>query len=604
VAGTYAKIDASDQIERACRRALELAPSNKAAFVLLAELLGRRGDLKELSDLFEGRIGQVDDPEELTRLLMVQSDLLRQLGENDASASSLETVLLVDGSNRDALKARSVFDVADGRWNAAVNSLVEWAEQADEDERRLSLWRAAEAILDHGGDPKRAIDVLRLLVAVDDREPDTYRRLVLAARRAGEWDEAAGALAKLAELTPDPEERLCAFRSEGMIRHRLTGDALGASHAWEQVISARPHDIEAISALVELGGDARRERIVDDLSRVVMSQVAQDPTDGEPLRSLLLLRTLGNDPDGALCTLRVIDALGEASDEDLEYLSVLGAQAPAAPGRPLDAKGVSLLVHPDQTGIAEQLLLLLAPILHKVYAADISALRLGRPIKDKGGDLLVAKVRSAAELFGVSGVAIRRSDEPSVTITSVQGTEPTIAVGQQHMGHFSEEETFLLGRSMWHIRAGTSFLANRPETQIRAFHDAATKEGFRDFKPSELRLGVDMLQKELHRSLPRRSRRPLAEIATQMARADEDTLLAWCRGAKASSDRAGLLLSGNVAAALMSIVPGWRGDDRSKRASSLQRVRGSDAARQLLLFAVSNEYLALRREVGLATESW
>jgi len=466
------------------------------------------------------------------------------------------------------------------------------------------LWQASEGLLERADEPQRAVEVLRLLGGVNDRNPDTYRRLAQAARRAGEWGEAANALSKLAELSTDPEERINALTAEGKIRQRLINDLNGASHAWAQVIQAHPRDIEAIEALVDTVGESRREPMIRDLREGTMKLLGEDPTDPAALRALAQLHRLGNNPDGVMCVLRVLDALGALSNEEQEQLRVCTSQAPSQAQRPLTQQGRELIRHPAETGVVEQLHLLLIPILYKVFAVDGSALKLGRPLKGSDGDLLIERIRRASEVFGISNIVIRRSDEPNVTTRPVQAAEPTIAVGPLPTGRLDPTEVFVLGQAIWHVWTQTAFLVQRTEMEVRALQDAAMKEGTRDYQPSERRLGVEALQREVHRHLPRRSRRPLAEITAQMARLDDATVRGWYHAVKAGADRAGLLLSGSVTASLISLIPGWRGADETQRANSLDRIRSNTPARELLFFAVSKDYLTLRREVGLALQNW
>jgi hypothetical protein len=244
------------------------------------------------------------------------------------------------------------------------------------------------------------------------------------------------------------------------------------------------------------------------------------------------------------------------------------------------------------------------PVLSKVYAADYAALKLGRPLKPRGADLLIERLRSAAEVFGIEQVTVRRSAESNLSIAAVPASEPTFAVGAQQGADLMNDTKFVLGRAAWHALAGTSAFAQRTETQMRALHDAALKEADKDYQPQERRLGVDTLQRDIHRALPRRLRRPLTELAATLVSFDEESWLRWCRAVKLSADRAGLLLSGDVTAALYVLVPGWHGADAAQRAQSIPRVQATAVARELLIYALSDEYLSLRRDVGLAAQSW
>jgi tetratricopeptide (TPR) repeat protein len=592
----------AERTELACRRALALEPAQPEAFGLLMALLRERGDKAAQIELLERRTGVVDEPTELVAMLVAQAGLHRDLNQFGEAAGCLETAVLVDPSNREALRGRGIMDHDAGRYVAAVSSLGEWAPTANEEVRRQIHWRRAELLDQKLDDPEFATQPLLELVNLGDIHPDTYRRLIHVARRAKAWDVAALAAGRLADSTGDDEERLDALRAQGILLQSFVKDGPRALEAWKRVIEVRPNDVRAIEALMDLTPPEQRAELTNSLTAFLQVRLRVNPTEAKLLRTLAKVRALGGSRDGLFCTLQVLDALGQATDQEVQELRNLQALAPPGPQRPLTPDGIARIRHPEQSGLAEQLHQLIAPLLSKVYAADAQALRLGKAQRPRGADLLVERCQNAGEVFGIQQLVLKRSEDPAITIVAVPESEPTIAMGPQLGPDLPAEGRFLLGRAVWHLLAGTSAFAQRTETQIRALHDAAIKEGNRDFQPTERRLGVDALQREIHRNLPRRLRRPLSELAAQLAHADEESMLRWCRAVKLSSDRAGLLLAGDLRAALPVIVPGWTDTDSAQRARLVPRVEESTTARDLFVFALSDDYLNLRREVGLAIE--
>ncbi len=596
--------DEGARVEGACRRALDIEPEHRRAFRLLLDILGARGDRVAQLELLERRTGAVDEPAELVALLMVQAGLHRDLQQHEDAAGCLETAILVDPDNVEALRARAALDIHDRRWTGAAVSLEAWAEKAGDEEQRIVRWRASELLEHELDNPVSAMDPLLALVEGGDEHPDTYRRLLYIARRAKAWRIAARASGRLAELTDDDDERLDAFRVHGKILGDLAGEPAAARLVWQSLVTARPDDLEAIEKLLELTDPAERDATLRSIAAHVHGRLRSDPTDPRLIRVVVKLQSLFGSNDGQLCALQVLEALGQLDASEGERLRELRSFAPPGPQRPISPDTVAMLRHPDQTGLAETLVQLLGPVLHKIFGADVSALKLGRPLRARGGDLLVERLEAAAEVFGVERLVVRRSSEEFVSIVPVPALEPTMAVGPSQTGDMPPETRFAVGRALWHILQGTAALAVRTESQIRAFHDAATKEGVRDFQPRERRLGVDVIQREIHRAIPRRMRRPLADLANRLAQTEEDRLLRWCNAMKVSADRAGLLLAGDVSAALAAIVPGWHGADAAQRAASVDRVRASSTARELLVFALSEDYVNLRQTIGLAAENW
>lgn len=593
-----------ERLELACRRAMALDPSQVHPFSVLIKRLGEQGEREEQIDLLDRRMGAVDEPTELVTLLVAQAGLYRDLGRNADASGCLETALLVDSENLEAHRARAALDVADQRWTAAAESLEAWATATDGEERRIVRWRAAELIDQQLGNPISALDPLLSLEKDGDHDPETFRRLLYTARRAKLWSVAVRAAGRVADLTDDDHEELESIRLQAMLYESPIGDQAAARTSWMALVSKRPQDVQAMERLIELSPEAERAPTLSGLSAHLNAQLRSEPASAEVLRAVLKMRQLAGSVDGELCVLRVLDALGLADLSEQERLEAMTKHLSTVAQRPLSAESFSRIKHPDQTGFGESLHILLAPVLHKIYAADASAMSLGRPLKPRGAELLVERLRGAAEVFGLDKIVIRPSSSDEVAIVAVPASEPTLAVGPRPGGELSASERFALGRAVWHALQATAPYAQRTESQIRALHDAAIKEADRSFEPSERRLGVEALQREIHRHLPRKARKSLNELAAKMVRADEAPLRQWCRAVKASADRAGLLFAGDVAAALHWLVPGWRGDDAAQRAASVDRVVAHLPARELLLFALSEDYLELRQEIGLALESW
>jgi tetratricopeptide (TPR) repeat protein len=593
-----------ERAERASRRALELDSGQSLAFQHIMKLLSEKDDREGQAALVEARVAAVDEPVQLVALLVLQASLSCELSQFEQAYRCLDTAVLIDSRNVAALRARAVLAAELRRWDVAATSFVALGQHTKGEERREAWWHGADIFARHLKKPDQAVELLQGLLRAEGADPETFRRILAVAQQTFDWEVVDWAAGQLARCTDDPSEKAEALRLQAHIQQQIHGDLEAARQAWERVLSAQPSDLQGIERLVSLVSDEERKDVLARLKAPVMSFLRSEPTSATGLRALLLLHRSEGSHDGAFVVLQVLDALGLASESEGQDLRRYQCQAPTEPQRPLSSQGVALLRHPDQTGPAQALQEAIAPILHKIFSGEISALSLGRALRSRGKNVLVERVRSLAEVFGCARMKICPVPDPAVSFVPVQAADGYLAVGPEVEPSFSGQAVFHLGRAAWHAQQGTAVWAHRTASQVRAFHDAVMKECDPSFSPTERRLGVDSLQREVHRYLARRLRRTVVDLVPSLSQAPEVQLEGWGRAVKASADRAGLLLVGSVHVALEAMLPGWREARQDKPETLIDRTRSHGAARELLLFALSEDFLRLRREVGLATAGW
>jgi hypothetical protein len=97
-------------------------------------------------------------------------------------------------------------------------------------------------------------------------------------------------------------------------------------------------------------------------------------------------------------------------------------------------------------------------------------------------------------------------------------------------------------------------------------------------------------QRQLQKEMPRRVRKILPQLATQVRDYGQDTLRFY-RAATSSLDRMAALAAGDVSWVLT--------PDAANRGRAAASVEGQERARRLLSFVLSPTYLALRDALGM-----
>jgi len=202
-------------------------------------------------------------------------------------------------------------------------------------EARVRLGGELAALIGARGDPERALDVLRPLIAERPSDPVLLNEILALSRQAGDKERQVEALGRLSEVTSEPGERLDFLRQVAELLEEM-GDELRAFSRWKEVLELEPDDMGALAALerdAEHRGDyealvsllARRASIasmVDDVRRIRLR------------RATVLEQRLGR-ADEARAEL---EALTAATGDNLSVLRVLadlnerlGAPLRAAP---------------------------------------------------------------------------------------------------------------------------------------------------------------------------------------------------------------------------------------------------------------------------------
>jgi len=594
-------------------RILAQAPDDEDAVEALTSLHREADDLEALDRLMGHRIGRASAADRIT-LLLERAELRRAEGEDGvAAARDLLRVLDLDGDHPEALQSLATLYATDGNLDQALTLFRRLSTGLQDDAQRRELMERVVGILkDAGG---RDEDVLRtyqdyLVESPDDEEVlHKVSELQLA---MGNHEQAVQALERLAKLQPDAEGRGKNLRRIADIAWRQLEQPTRALEALTRALAGDPLDLDLVRDIMQLHREVNDEASVEQLLERVQADIreamANNPMSVDLVKKLAAVSEWREDQYTLMATLGVLATLRAASDEeDILFLRALKKVAFKPKPDALEAGG-GALIHPGarlEHGRIWQLAGVAVPAFlppGKV-PANVSAfgLKKGDRVDRRSASQVTGRIDRIAAALGVSdSFDIYLSSKDPDLVAGIAGPVPTLIVGHSVVSELTAARRFRLGRALYLMRYGAFGLDQLSADQLQLIYCAAI---FSQNSKATLPMAAGTLKpeaKKVNKALPRKLRKLLSKAVSQGI-PDPAQIEQWREGVLTTANRAGLLVSGHVVASVEALVEGLRRDGDGANLTTDQamaRLRDNEQASRLLVFSVSEEYLALRRELS------
>jgi hypothetical protein len=273
------------------------------------------------------------------------------------------------------------------------------------------------------------------------------------------------------------------------------------------------------------------------------------------------------------------------------------AQQAAAPMEAMLASAVAsplgvndfwhLLAHPDEPRVARELLYLVADYLPQVFPDEVERGQAGSVVPLADDDPLAQRCGQLAQVLGVERFEACIGQNLSAAALALPGVTPRLLVDDAFAARATPAEfRFGVGRALTGVLTRSLYLSVLPPRSVELLLAAVVElfeKGFGSYLSQ--RREVEDLAKALNRALPRRLRKTLEEPARAYAGAQPVAAAAWYVASQRSAERAGLLLAGDVEAAL-SVLKG----EKASRAVQADTLR----------FSVGPHLYEARRRLGLS----
>jgi tetratricopeptide (TPR) repeat protein len=573
---------------------LRQVPEHEEGYRRLRRILLRREQPAALESLLSFKIAHTADTEAKIRLLTERAALrLGPLQKRREAIHDHRRILALDPDRVASLRLLARLAMGEERFGLAVEYLTRaQGRPGVRPEEAAAMQLDLAAAYEADKQPQEAERVLRAALETKPDDPVVRERLVALALRSRRFDLAAEQLRVLQALTEgraakaavavrlaklEREERRNVPAALAALRSALQLDPLGevipelAATIGDSPLS--PEDAAAINGVL---ADLRRD-------------LEKDPLQLRPLECLRDLAGLRGLTDLYATAAQLLTALGAGAARgrarDLQRPVALAALGAA--GAPGDRTSIALMreVWPQIcTGVA------------RLYGPPPTEIGISKQTRlPPGSDPRLAWAEAAGAALGISSLAIHIPPLDDLFVAGVDLPESALALGRGVLGGDAVSR-FRVGRVLALLRDCATALERIAVGELELIWSAAVYLGhprwFDRTRPQFDEATLKTAAKRLAKGMSRREIKNLESYALGFEQAPLD-VAGWRESVLRSANRFGLLVSGDLAAALRALT---------QRSSPSRQDLLAAPCQDLIQFAFSDRFAAVRREAGLSRD--
>jgi tetratricopeptide (TPR) repeat protein len=576
----------------------------------LDALVGIYGDLKDWKQVVAYKrqiLDSVMDGDERYGILVEIADVWQDQDKNATKAiDALEEAKDLQPENRALLNKMLPLYEATQNWSRMIETIQAIAEMEKDNGRRSKfVFTIAQLYRDKMQDQDRAVEMFNEALDLNPGYLEAFERInkILTAQK--DWKQLERAFRKMLRRlstsnagNSDLEFNL--WHNLGLIYRDRLSDVNSAIEAFKMATRFKPDEPVERQILAEL------YETTDQLEAAIgeHSQVLQrDPLRVDPYRALYKLALKSHDYDRAWCMCAALAFLHKADEEEQRFFEDYRPRGMIQVKSRLDnEQWVKNVFHKDENIFIGKIFEMVTPaaIVAKTQAlAKAKQLpALDRRFKQDPATSTVTFAKTfgwAAQVLGVQLPDLYvRNDVPGALV-AVPSRPPASVAGQSVLtGYTPQELTFIVGKHLAYYR-GEHYIKNLfPSlSELKVVFFSAIKiiqPGFN--VPPDMEQAVNQTASEFVKYMQPVERESLRLVVQKFiedgAKAD---LKRWMQTVDITGARAGLLLCADleIAKKIIAAEPQLPGD-----------LPPPDKLKELIVFSVSEQYLALRKALGIA----
>ena len=575
----------------------------------LEALVGIYGDLKDWKQVVAYKrqiLDNVNEGEERFKILLEISEVWQENDKNPGRAiEALEEAKDLQPDNRSLLNRMLPLYEATQNWGKMIETISLIAEMEKDPARKSKfVFTMAQLYRDKENDQMRAVELFNDALDLNPSYLEAFERInkILTAQK--DWKQLERAFRKMlrrlsTSKTDNPDLEFNLWHNLGLIYRDRLNEVNSAIEAFKMATRYKDEPVER-QILAELYESTDQlEAAVGEHSQVLQ----KDPLRVDPYRSLYKLALKMHDYDRAWCMCAALAFLHKADEEEQRFFEDYRPRGMIQVKSRLDnEQWVKNLFHKDENIFIGKIFEMVTPaaIVAKTQAlAKAKQLpALDRRFKQDPATSTVTFAKTfgwAAQVLGIQLPDLYvRNDVPGALV-SVPSRPPASVAGQSVLtGYTPQELTFIVGKHLSYYR-GEHFIKNLFPTlgELKVVFFSAIKIIQPDFNvPPEMAQAVNMTASEFVKYMQPVERDSLRLVVTKFiedgAKAD---LKRWMQGVDVTAARAGLLLCADleIAKKIIAAEPQLPGD-----------LPPPEKLKELIVFSVSEQYLALRKALGIA----
>jgi tetratricopeptide (TPR) repeat protein len=602
--------------------ALRLRANHRASLRALADLAFERGEKHQSATYLRRLADDASDTGERASLYQELGDRLTDVGADAQALAAYNEALKLAGSPGEgevalmekALKLQRATGDKEGAAHTST-LLISLVKHPDE---RAQRRRDAALMMMESGDEAGAADLVLAGLEENPQDEKALATLCEVWGHLGKDGPLAKRLAKVLPTLPPPAEDAAArslradlWQRLGELRvKRAPDDALAD---FQRVIELDPQRLSARESLAALYGSASEYAEAAALNHRML--LATNIARPDSLRALAANYAGRGLIDRARCCTEILDLLGFAEADDRAFLR----DHPAPDLKPDDPYAAVVDDSDRHAFLAIDEVTLMAEIFSSLWEGAPGLI--GQRIEDFGvagpdkispmSDLDLGKIYGqVAKALGNKKTALYASSDAAASdLTIVVQSPPALIAGPGlAQGASHAEIRFELGRGLELSRPEYILAAGVPPKQfaqlfssvLKAFHPRHSKR-----RTTAGDAGADQATK-LKKNVPYKVSKRLVELFSELGSTSWSSVR-WRAVVRHTGNRAGLLLCGDLKTATRVMLRNGRDGGSSPTdpsPESLRELLGSnELLRDLLHYAISEEYFHLREKLGTAAAS-
>ncbi|HEY4238549.1 MAG TPA: tetratricopeptide repeat protein [Kofleriaceae bacterium] len=607
--------------EASYRRALEREPLHEATLDAMVELGGQRAEWKMVAD---AKRGQVEALAKTPGTDARRAKLFEEIGDlhaeklkdaNAATGAYLEGLKLTGGSRQLLHKLLEAF-TEQRQWRRAIEMLDQLSALETSPDRRARFHYTAGVIArDELRDADLAVE--KLNAALDDAPftPKAFEAVDSVLTEKRDWKNLARAYRRqLKRLSDDaPADKMLALWTRlGDICLDHLGDTEAATEAYQVACELEPDNVQRHEQLADLyleAGEARRHEAIGELQYLL----AHAPDRVELYKALASLYRAEHELDKAWCVAQALVFLGAASDEEKGlYARFRTTEFTPAPRRLTEELWQKSIIHPKEDRHVGAIFATTIGALAANTAQPITAFGLqpdARTDLDKDPHIVSRIVKYVSGVLAIDPVPMvwlqEGGDGLRIANTAGIGAErqklvPSLLVGGPQLGKSDERElAFEVGKRLAYLRPerfAMFALGTLPKLES-AFAAAVIAGGAHVTSFDGTRYGdnasdeAKKLAGTLRSQVPGPLLEQVGEISSKISgRVGNGLVSGWRTATDLTANRVGLIVANDLETAAKAIAT---------EGSAPSNLSVKERLRDLLSYAVSEPYFAVRRHLGL-----
>jgi golgin subfamily B member 1 len=589
-AASFDQLGLREEAAAAFRAVLDRTPRDGTAFrrarVLLGSLYQENHEAGPLVELLTHRLAHAEDAADRVALHLDRAEILTVEHDRDGAERDLRAVLQDQPEHLEAMRRLGqilahLVGHRPGVREEAVKLYHRYLEgESDKHKRRQAHLELAD-LEEAGGHLEEAVQHLEAALETAPRASEEERLAELLVRLR-QWQRAVQALRRLAALTADGTERARVEIRIASIYNDGFADPRAAVESLVRALRSEPLEMEALGRLVNMSesGHVVALEMEEQLERAVEKArglVAGHPVDPQPYQYLTRLWSWRGDEDA-----RVLAAQAEALVAGREPPQREGA---IEPSRELSPMAWERLLPPAARTVALEIWRAAWEGALKMYGPELQQLGVGKAERQnaKGIPMAWVPLDKIARALGCGAYELYASRDPRQCALS----GGALVVGPQLADRLGSRTRFRVARALMLLRERLGPVEKLDDAELTLFFAACAKIAEVP-RPPVLQLGGNEAKLEeraraLGKALGRKERNAVKSLGARFA--DLNPPFEWRRAILDGAARTALAVGGDLEGALEEL--GLQPKD--------------PAALSLYVFAVSEDLIALRREMGLRT---